>query len=87
MSRTHLLAACFRALNDFLSGRLKSRNVHSEIVFALGSSNNVGDLSSFSFGVSILLSSLLIPLLSRSLKGVYPKNGFVSINLIRTHSS
>lgn len=41
VSRTHILAACFRALNDYLSGRLKSRNVHSEIVFALSPNNNV----------------------------------------------
>ena len=41
ISRTHILAACFRAVNDYLNGRLKSRNVHSEIVFALGPSNNV----------------------------------------------
>ncbi|ERF72566.1 hypothetical protein EPUS_02848 [Endocarpon pusillum Z07020] len=39
LSRTHVLAACFRALNDYLCGRLKSRNVHSEIVFALSPNN------------------------------------------------
>ncbi len=38
----HVLAAVFRAVNDALAGRLKSRNVHSEIVFALGPSSNVG---------------------------------------------
>ncbi len=41
LSRNHVLAACFRAINDELNGRLKSRNVHSEIVFALSPNNNV----------------------------------------------
>jgi EKC/KEOPS complex subunit CGI121/TPRKB len=41
LSRTHVLAACFRAINDKLNGRLKSRNVHSEIVFSLSPNNNV----------------------------------------------
>ena len=37
-----LLAACFRAISDALSNRLKSRNVHSEVVFSLSPNNNVG---------------------------------------------
>lgn len=41
ISREHVLVACFRAINDQLNGRLKSRNVHSEIVFALSPNNNV----------------------------------------------
>ena len=41
ISRNHVLAACFRAINDQLSNRLKSRNVHSEIVFSLSVNNNV----------------------------------------------
>jgi hypothetical protein len=41
ISRSHVLAACFRAICDSLNGRLKSRNVHSEIVFSLSSNNNV----------------------------------------------
>ncbi|KAI9764335.1 MAG: hypothetical protein M1835_007598 [Candelina submexicana] len=40
VSRTHILAAVFRAVNDMLNGRLKSRNVHSEIVFSLSPNNN-----------------------------------------------
>lgn len=42
LSRNHVLAASFRAINDQINGRLKSRNVHSEIVFALSPNNNVG---------------------------------------------
>ncbi|KAH0847763.1 hypothetical protein FOPE_01059 [Fonsecaea pedrosoi] len=42
VSTTHVLAAAFRAMNDYLSERLKSRNVHSEIVFSLSPNNNVG---------------------------------------------
>ena len=41
ISRNHVLAACFRAINDLLNDRLKSRNVHSEIVFSLSTNNNV----------------------------------------------
>lgn len=41
LSRSHVLAACFRAISDSLSNRLKSRNVHSEVVFSLSPNNNV----------------------------------------------
>ncbi|RMZ79060.1 hypothetical protein DV737_g3608, partial [Chaetothyriales sp. CBS 132003] len=43
ISRKQVLAATFRALNDYLNDRLKSRNVHSEIVFALSPNNNIGE--------------------------------------------
>ena len=42
LTRQHVLAACFRATNDLLNNRLRSRNVHSEIVFSLSPNNNVG---------------------------------------------
>lgn len=42
-SRRHLLSAIFRALNDHVHDRLKSNNVHSEIVFCLSPNNNIGD--------------------------------------------
>lgn len=45
VSRDQVLTACFRAINDLLQGRLKSRNVHSEIVFSLSPNNNVGQSS------------------------------------------
>ena len=48
LSRHHVFAACFRAINDSVHGRLKSKNVHSEIVFALSPNNNVG-VPPFSF--------------------------------------
>lgn len=44
ISTSHVLAACFRAISDSLNGRLKTRNVHSEIVFALSPNNNVSCL-------------------------------------------
>ena len=44
VSTTHILAAVFRAVNDLVNDRLKSRNVHSEIVFALSPNNNVSSL-------------------------------------------
>jgi len=42
LSRAHVLAACFRAVNASISGRLSSRNMHSEVVFSLSPNNNVG---------------------------------------------
>ena len=52
LSPSHLLAAVFRAANDSDSGRLKSRNVHSEIVFALSPNNNVSVKALFeAFGI------------------------------------
>ena len=41
-SRGQVLAACFRAINDWKNDRLRSRNVHSEVVFSLSPNNNVG---------------------------------------------
>lgn len=41
LSRGHALSACFRAITDMLNDRMKSRNVHSEIVFAMSPNNNV----------------------------------------------
>ncbi|KAL9620324.1 MAG: hypothetical protein Q9160_005123 [Pyrenula sp. 1 TL-2023] len=51
VSTTHLYAAAFRAINDYLQGRLKSRNVHSEIVFALSPNNNIAE-SFRKFGIT-----------------------------------
>jgi hypothetical protein len=71
VSRVHALAAAFRAVNDLIEGRLRSRNVHSEVVFALSPNNNVSVLwlrlnSSGVFWPS-RLSLLLSVLLSRSI--------------------
>ncbi|KAI9784363.1 MAG: hypothetical protein M1816_000887 [Peltula sp. TS41687] len=41
ISTSHALAAVYRALNDHLQGRRRSRNVHAEIVFSLSPNNNV----------------------------------------------
>ena len=41
LSTQHLLAACFRAVNDLNANRLKTRNVHAEVVFSLSPNNNV----------------------------------------------
>ncbi|KAG9790355.1 hypothetical protein KCU88_g1239, partial [Aureobasidium melanogenum] len=41
VSTKHALAAAFRAINDYMNDRLKSRNIHSEIVFSLSPNNNV----------------------------------------------
>jgi EKC/KEOPS complex subunit CGI121/TPRKB len=41
VSRVQALAAAFRAANDLIERRLRTRNVHSEMVFALSPHNNV----------------------------------------------
>ena len=59
LSTRHILAATFRAMNDYLSERLKSRNIHSEIVFCLSNNNNI--LEAFKkFGVSESTTSLIV---------------------------
>jgi len=59
LSTTHVLAATFRAMNDFLHERLKSRNVHSEIVFALSPNNNIGEAFR-KFGINETTADLVI---------------------------
>ncbi|KAL2868007.1 EKC/KEOPS complex subunit CGI121/TPRKB [Aspergillus lucknowensis] len=59
LSRAHALSAVFRAANDYLNGRLKSRNVHSEIVFSLSPTNNIAD-SFRKFGIADTTSRLLV---------------------------
>lgn len=61
LSRTHVLAGAFQALRNALVGpKVRTRNVHSEIVFCLGGNNNVGgdwDLTSFFLPSFLLFSS------------------------------
>ncbi|KAI1609496.1 kinase binding protein CGI-121-domain-containing protein [Exophiala viscosa] len=59
LSTTHVLAATFRAMNDYINDRLKSRNVHSEIVFCLSPNNNIGEAFR-RFGVSETTKDLLV---------------------------
>ena len=42
LSKVHALAAAYRAVNDLLESRLKSCNVHSQVVCSLSPKNNVG---------------------------------------------
>jgi len=58
-SRTHILAAIFRAVNGHISSRLKSRNVHSEIVFCLSPNNNIAE-SFRKFGITDSTKDLLV---------------------------
>jgi hypothetical protein len=65
VSVNHTLAAVFRAINDMQQNRLKSRNVHSEIVFSLSPNNNV----SFSYLVyhrQLILNHVILNPLMRS---------------------
>lgn len=59
VSKIHGLAATYRAVNDMLEDRLKSRNVHSEIVFSLSPNNNIAE-SFRRFGISPATTSLLV---------------------------
>ncbi|KAB8074016.1 kinase binding protein CGI-121-domain-containing protein [Aspergillus leporis] len=59
LSRSHVLSAIFRAVNDYLNERLKSRNVHSEIVFSFSPTNNIAD-SFRKFGISDSTKDLLV---------------------------
>lgn len=65
LTTTHVLAATFRAMNDYLQERLKSRNVHSEIVFALSPNNNIGEAFR-KFGIGDQTSDLLVIKVSTS---------------------
>ncbi|KAJ5232207.1 hypothetical protein N7468_005163 [Penicillium chermesinum] len=65
LSRQHAITAIFRAVNDYLNNRLKSRNVHSEIVFAFNPTNNIAD-SFRKFGISDATKDLLIVKVSTS---------------------
>ncbi|KIW19011.1 hypothetical protein PV08_03301 [Exophiala spinifera] len=59
LSTTHVLAAAFRAMNDYLNDRLRSHNVHSEIVFSLSPNNNIGEAFR-RFGISDSTRDLLV---------------------------
>ena len=50
LSTTQVLAAVFRAINDKMHDRMKSRNVHSEIVFSLSVNNNVSCIMKLNLG-------------------------------------
>ncbi|KAH0562846.1 hypothetical protein GP486_002533 [Trichoglossum hirsutum] len=65
ISTVHALAAAYRAVTDLLSGRIRSRNVHSEIVFALSPNNNIAE-SFRRFGISDNTTSLLVIKVSTS---------------------
>ncbi|KAK4457737.1 kinase binding protein CGI-121-domain-containing protein [Cladorrhinum samala] len=43
ISRTHLLAAVYNAINTQIDGTLKTPNVHSEVVISLSPSNNIAE--------------------------------------------
>ncbi|KAL4781711.1 kinase binding protein CGI-121-domain-containing protein [Aspergillus varians] len=59
LSRAHALSAVFRAINEYLNDRLKSRNIHSEIVFSFSPTNNIAD-SFRKFGISDTTKNLLV---------------------------
>ncbi|KAI1003031.1 hypothetical protein K3495_g5177 [Podosphaera aphanis] len=59
ISRIHLLAACFRAISNQLLNKLRTRNVHSEIVFSLSPNKNIASSLS-NFGIASETSGLLV---------------------------
>ncbi|CAG7921423.1 unnamed protein product [Penicillium olsonii] len=65
LSRAHVIAAVFRALNDYSHSRLRSHNVHSEIVFSLNPTNNIAE-SFRRFGITDSTKDLLVIKVSTS---------------------
>lgn len=63
LSSNHLLAAVFRAANNWTSNRLKSNNVHAEIVFCFSMNNNIAE-SFRRFGISSTTTTLYVIKLS-----------------------
>ncbi|KAL7792085.1 kinase binding protein CGI-121 domain-containing protein [Trichoderma ceciliae] len=59
VSRIHLLSAVFKAVNNSVSGILKTPNVHSETVVSLSSSSNIADAYR-RFGVSPSTTDLFV---------------------------
>jgi len=59
ISKFQALAATYRAVNDLIENRLRSRNVHSEIVFSLSPNNNIAE-SFRRFGITPTTSNLLV---------------------------
>ncbi|KAJ5551548.1 hypothetical protein N7535_000508 [Penicillium sp. DV-2018c] len=59
LSRAHVTAAVFRAVNDYMHNRLQSHNVHSEIVFSLNPTNNIAE-SFRRFGITDSTKDLLV---------------------------
>lgn len=59
LSTRHALSATFRAMNDYMCERLKSRNIHSEIVFCLSPTNNIGEAFR-RYGISDTSNSLVV---------------------------
>jgi len=80
VSKVHALAAAWRAVNDFLEGRLKSRNVHSETVFCLSPNNNIAE-SFRRFGVTPTTASLLV------IKVTSPSTPGITAESIQAHLS
>jgi EKC/KEOPS complex subunit CGI121/TPRKB len=80
VSTRHIRAAAFRAVNDWLNHRLKSRNVHSEMVFCLGANNNIGEAFR-RFGVGESTRNLLV------LKVATPETPDRTLESVSTHLS
>ncbi|EON68462.1 hypothetical protein W97_07672 [Coniosporium apollinis CBS 100218] len=78
LSPTHLLSAVYRAIVDSLNSRLRSRNIHSEIVFSLSPNNNIAE-SFRRFGISDSTASLL------AVKVGSPDNPNTTAESVRKH--
>ncbi|KAJ5609757.1 hypothetical protein N7528_010324 [Penicillium herquei] len=59
LSRQHAIAAIFRAVNDYSNNRLKSHNVHSEIVISFSPATNIAE-SFRKFGITDSTKDLLV---------------------------
>lgn len=69
ISRDQVLAACLRSIVDMKNERLRSRNVHSEIVFALSPNNNISE-SFRRFGLSTTTTHVAVVKIGADLASV-----------------
>ncbi|RKF55189.1 EKC/KEOPS complex subunit cgi121 [Erysiphe neolycopersici] len=59
LSSVHLLSACFRAIHCNINNRLRTRNIHSEVVYALSPRNNI-TTAFVNFGITDQTRDLII---------------------------
>ncbi|KAG9240860.1 kinase binding protein CGI-121-domain-containing protein [Calycina marina] len=59
ISKIQAMSAAYRAVNDLVENRLRSRNVHSEIVFSLSPNNNIAETFR-RFGITPTTTNLLV---------------------------
>ncbi|KAI6250746.1 hypothetical protein HI914_00061 [Erysiphe necator] len=59
LSSVHLFSACFRAISCQITNKLKTRNIHSEVVFSLSPRNNIAT-AFLNFGITAKTNDLIV---------------------------